>query len=341
MVHSTQQVDTRVAPLGLLREMHDFYVRADSELLPDDPPEPFEQRLAGWRHISDRDLAPHWILREDDEIVGGAVLYLHKHEDLNNGFARLNIRPDRGRRGLGRTLARPVFEFMEAHERRSLIVDVKAGSPWEPKLAQLGMRKAFADKRSRLWVADLDHGLMNRWIGRAGERAQGYELLYLASPVPDEHIERWCQVQYVMHTAPKEDLEFEFQEWTPDKWRELEKNHSKAGTRMVGHVALDRATSDFVGLSNIYIQGYQTDLAWQGDTGVHPDHRNMGLGRWMKGATVLRVLEEHPEIERVDTFNAGSNEAMLNINLEMGYRTILVTHAWQGDLETVRKRLGV
>ena len=108
----------------------------------------------------------------------------------------------------------------------------------------------------------------------------------------------------------------------------------------MANVAVDRATGDFVGLSEIIFQTHQPDLAWQGDTGVHPDYRNKGLGRWLKAATIKKVVAEHPEIDRLDTGNAGSNEAMLNINVAMGYKPILVTNAWQGDLAVLRERLG-
>lgn len=335
-----QEVDTRVASEPLLGEMHQHYVGLDAELLPDDPPEPFEQRTADWRHIPDHQMIPRWVMREDGEIVAVAVAHMNKYEDLNNGFARIHVRPDRRRRGLARMLATPVFDCLEENDRKSLITDVPDGSEWEAKLETLGLRKAFQDKRSRLVLADLDWGLMDHWIERASERATDYELLFLETPIPEEHLEKWCEVQQVMHTSPKEDLDFEFSTATPEKWREQEEKDALAGTRLVGHVAVHRETGDFVGLSDIFVQRYQPEIAWQGDTGVHPDHRNKGLGRWLKAATIERVAAEHPEIDRIDTFNAGSNEPMLNINIEMGYKPILLTNAWQGDLAVVRDRLG-
>jgi hypothetical protein len=43
-----------------------------------------------------------------------------------------------------------------------------------------------------------------------------------------------------------------------------------------------------------------------------------GLGRWMKAANGLRLLDERPESRVIQTFNAGSNEATLAINRENG-----------------------
>lgn len=340
MTITVDQIDIAETPETVLREMHEYYIGNDAELLPDDPPMPFEQRMVGWRHIHEHEDVRRFVLREDGEIKAVAVTYMDMHDDLNNGFTRIHVRPDSRRRGLARNLATPVFDVLAAGDRKSLITDVRDGSDWEPKLETLGMKKGYQDKRSRLVIADLDWDLMERWIERAAERASDYELLYLETPIPEEHLEAWCAVMDVMNTAPKEDLEFEDTTYTPEKWRDIERTNERRGERLVAHVAVHRPSGRFVGLSEIIVQKYQPDLAWQGDTGVHPDHRNQGLGRWLKAATIKRVVDEHPEIDRVDTTNAGSNEPMLNINVAMGYRPILISNAWQGDLAVVRERLG-
>jgi hypothetical protein len=53
-----------------------------------------------------------------------------------------------------------------------------------------------------------------------------------------------------------------------------------------------------------------------------------------------KVVKEFPLVLRVDTYNAGSNEPMLAINVEMGFRPIHIARAWQGSLATARERLG-
>jgi len=336
-----EEVDTKVAPEPVLREMHQHYVGHDAELLPDDPPQPFEQRVVGWRHIPEHQDIHRWVLREDDEIKAVAVTYMDRYEDLNNGFAEVHVRPDSRRRGFAKLLVAPAFDVLEDGDRKSLITDVPVGSSIEPRLEALGMKKGYQDKRSRLVIADLDWELMDEWISKAPERASGYELLYLQAPIPEENLEKWCAVLHVMNTAPKEDLEFEHSTYTPEKWRDIEEKDLAKGNRLLAQVAVDTETGQFVGLSEIIVQKYQPDQAWQGDTGVHPDHRDKGLGRWLKAATIKRVMADHPEIERVDTYNAGSNEPMLNINIAMGYRPILISNAWQGDLAIVRERLEV
>ena len=129
-----EQVDTRTAPESLLREMHEHYIGVDAEQLPDDPPRPFEHRLAIWRFIPEHHDIRRWILREGSEIAGAALLVMNKHEDLNNGLVRIDVRPESRQRGLALRLALPVLETLAANDRASLITDVLDGSPWEPKL---------------------------------------------------------------------------------------------------------------------------------------------------------------------------------------------------------------
>jgi GNAT superfamily N-acetyltransferase len=68
---------------------------------------------------------------------------------------------------------------------------------------------------------------------------------------------------------------------------------------------------------------------WQGGTAVDPTHRNKGLGRWLKAAMLQRLLDERPEVANVDTWNAGSNEPMLAINVALGFRPVKYYNARQ------------
>ncbi len=40
---------------------------------------------------------------------------------------------------------------------------------------------------------------------RSAERAFDYELLFLQSPIEDEYLDAFCEVMFVMNSAPRED----------------------------------------------------------------------------------------------------------------------------------------
>jgi len=71
-------------------------------------------------------------------------------------------------------------------------------------------------------------------------------------------------------------------------------------------------------------------------TGVFPQYRNQGLGRWLKAAMLERVLRERPEVKFVRTGNADSNAAMLKINNQLGFKPYIASALWQVELSKVQ-----
>ncbi len=335
-----QEVDTRSAPESLLAEMHEYYGPVRAEELPDDSPVPFERQAADWRSIREDESVPRWLLRVDGEIAAVAVAFANLEQNFDNAFARIHVRPDLRGGGLGRRLAQPVLEFLADDGRMRLSTYIVQGRPEAALLERLGLKKVHREKRSRLIVADVDMDLMNSWIERASERASDYELIYLETPFPDDVVEKYCELQFQMNTAPREDFEMDDENLTPEMWRDVEEKTTASFYELHTYVAVHRPTGDFVGSTTISTDTLQPEQAWQWETVVHPDHRNKGLGRWLKAANVVKVVEERPQADRVDTWNAGSNEPMLNINIAMGFKPILVADDWQGDLATARERLG-
>jgi GNAT superfamily N-acetyltransferase len=335
-----QEVDTRSAPESLLAEMHEYYGPLRAEELPNDPPVPFERQAADWKNYREDEDVPRWLLRVDGEIAAIAVAFISLDQNLENAFARIHVRPELRRQGLGRLLAQPVLEFLSLDGRKRLSTYIIEGKPEGALLERLGLKSAYREKRSRLVVADVDMDLMRTWIKRASERASEYELLYMEMPFPEEVIDRYCELQFQMNTAPQEDFEQDDEVVTPKIWRDLEEKMTASRHELHTCVAIHKSTGDFVGSTTLNTDKLQPDQAWQWETVVHPDHRNKGLGRWLKAANIVKVLEARPLVDRIDAWNAKSNEPMLNINIEMGFKQILVTDAWQGDLETARERLG-
>ncbi len=144
----------------------------------------------------------------------------------------------------------------------------------------------------------------------------------------------------LMNTAPRESLAFDDFSMTPEKWRDIEAKDLAQGNHLAAYVAVHRPTGDWVGLSELLYQEGHPEQGQQGETAVDPVHRNKGLGRWLKAAMLERYIQDHPDVVRIDTENARSNEPMLNINYEMGYKPLRQEAAWQGDRHTIQERLG-
>jgi len=74
-------------------------------------------------------------------------------------------------------------------------------------------------------------------------------------------------------------------------------------------------------------------------TGVYPEYRGKGLGRWLKAAMLDRIMKEHPEIKYVRTQNADMNAAMLKINNDLGFQPYNAITTWQIDIDKVLEYL--
>lgn len=334
-----QEIDTRTASEETLRTLHEFYHYVDADILPDDPPTPYERRALDWQNTSEDESVPRWLLAEDGVPVAAGLAYMGLEQNTDNGFGRVFVRPESRGKSYAKQLCEIIFETLEQNGRKRLDTSVTVAAESESFAERFGLKKVLVDRRSRLQISDVDTDLMDSWIARASERASAYELLYLESPYPDELVQKYCDLAFIMNTAPRDDYEMEDWVLTPEMWRDAEAKNEARGADLHTYIAVHKPTGDFAGYTTIQTDRLQPDQAWQWDTGVHPDHRNQGLGRWLKGALIKKTMAEHPTMARIDTWNAGSNEPMLAINVEMGFKGILESGTWQGSLATARDLL--
>ena len=340
MATRIEYVDLSTAPESVLAALHDFYLEIDDEELPGDPPTPYEQRLVDWRHTPEFELHANWVLWEDERLVATSGAEMNLEQNLENSFGWVHVRRGHRGRGFGRTIATPMFDLVQEQARTRFACAIPQGSDSAALAERAGMKNAFHAQRSRLTLAELDWGMVDDWVKRAPERASDYELLFLPPPIPDEYLQAYCDVHDVMNSAPLEDYERDPEVVTPEMWRALEDFDRSRHTDFLVYVAVHRPTGAFVGLTEAIYQNLNPAQGWQADTGVDSSHREKGLGRWLKAAMLLKLRADYPLVERIDTENAGSNEPMLNINIALGFKPIVMNHIWQGDVATIRERLG-
>lgn len=334
-------VDTRVAPEATLEALHELNLIWDEEVLPGDPPVPWAQRLVDWRHLIDSEAVHHWVTWKGPEIIATSGLHLDLLQNLDNAFGWVYVHPQHRGACHGRSIAQPMLDYAQNDGRTRFATLANEGAGVEPLMARAGLKRAYREKVSRLDFQSVDWSLMQSWVERAAERASDYELLFMKSPIDEEHLQAVCDLTYVMNTAPREDYVEEAEVLTPEMWRDIEEKMAARSREIVICVARHKPTGAFAGYTTTAYRRLQPDLVEQWDTAVDPAHRNLGLGRWLKAAMALELREEYPEVRRIDTENAGSNAPMLNINIEMGFKPILVQNVWQGDLATLRENLAV
>ena len=119
----------------------------------------------------------------------------------------------------------------------------------------------------------------------------------------------------------------------------MEHNLFARGNQRWTYYVVERATGRFAGYSETVWNPNRPELLRQDMTGVFPQYRGKGLGRWLKAAMLDKVLRERPQVKFVRTGNADSNAAMLKINTELGFEPYIAEALWQVELRKVLEYL--
>ena len=130
---------------------------------------------------------------------------------------------------------------------------------------------------------------------------------------------------------------------TPMQIQEWDQNLIATNTERWTLYVRETATGRLAGFTVVFWHPDRPHILGQGDTGIFPEYRNQGLGRWLKAAMLEKVLRERPQVTVVRTGNADSNVGMLKINHEMGFTPFMSECYWQVDrtqVETYLQRDG-
>jgi GNAT superfamily N-acetyltransferase len=160
---------------------------------------------------------------------------------------------------------------------------------------------------------------MERWIERGRAQHDRFELFWLDGRWPADMLDDVVALSHVMNDAPFDDLEFNDQAFTTTHVVSEEDEIFERGFTRYTAAVTDRETGRMVGYTQMFINPSFLDLGQQGDTGVLEEYRGNRLGKWLKAEVARYLVDHHPEITRLRTSNASSNDPMLAINEEMGF----------------------
>jgi mycothiol synthase len=330
-VVTIEELDPAELDEGTLAQLADLTTIEEHELAPEDPPVRVAEEADELRVLPAFEEVHLWVARDPDgRLLGRASLWIEHRED-NQHLAQvwLVVRPEARRQGIGRRLLDAAVERARTRGRTTLVGLPVVDTDGAAAARALGAEVAIVNRISRLRTAEVDRSLLDGWVARAAERAAGYSLVAFEDPTPEELLEPFASLMAVMNTAPRGDMDMEDEVYTPAMIREFEASMRGKGTRLWTVTARHDRTGDLAGYTTLFFPMHRPWQVQQGDTGVDPAHRNKGLGRWLKAVNLLRLLDERPEAQVVDTENADSNEAMLNINVALGFRPLARTECVQ------------
>jgi hypothetical protein len=111
--------------------------------------------------------------------------------------------------------------------------------------------------------------------------------------------------------------------------RQAEERSFRLGRSWVTSAARDLASGHLVAYTDIGRSRDQEGAAFQWMTIVAPEHRGRRLGLLVKAANLQLVRCEMPDVARIITWNAESNEHMIAINERLGFQPQLRFCQWQ------------
>lgn len=324
-----------------IREFTDLINILRRETHPDDPPTQAEVRIHELKNMPDFVEVHLWIARENNTAIGTANLQvLHLPDNQHMAQMGIQILPEQRKKGLGTTFLKQILEVAKVANRTMLMTfshdKIPAGTAF---LEHFGFTPGLEQTVSQLEISKLEPGKLESWIKAGEARASDYVLGSWDGAIPEGEIAAFAHLMDVMNTQPKGDLEMEDQHISPQVIRDIEKVKFGAGGKRVISYVKHRVSGEFAGYTELEWHPSRASIVSQEATGVNLEHRNLGLGRWLKAANLKEMLTVNPEAKFVRTGNAHSNAAMLKINVELGFKPYFTSIVWQGKTDIVHEKL--
>ena len=255
----------------------------------------------------------------------------------------LEVHPRFRRRGVGTALLAEVERRAGADGRTALVGYTPQPIPGGPHRSDGGCR--FAERSGytnsqqeihrRVDLTTVDETVLEERLADAWAKADGYRLVqWTGMPADDYLIEGMAYLDSrLMADAPMGDLDLQPLSDDADRIRgDIQRSRDRGMLVLntgVRHVDSGR----LVAWSDIHVNpGHETD-AFQGITIVDSEHRGHRLGSIVKIENQRLLRRYRPMLRYVHTWNAESNDFMIDINEAVGYRAV---DRWIG----YQKRLG-
>ncbi|MFF4710739.1 GNAT family N-acetyltransferase [Streptomyces eurythermus] len=271
-----------------------------------------------------------WLASDADSIPAGtAFLRLLDGGQAHIAELDLRVHPAERRKGVGSRLLDTAVATARDNARRRVVAQAEAGSPGDRFLAARGFRKVLTFRYTRLAMADVDPTVLAGIVERPHP---GYRLTSWQGTVPDDLARTFAASRRAMDDMPMDDADYGTVAWDVDRVRAAAKAVEQRGDHLHTVVAIDASDGSIAGFTELVIPGNGTGDGQHYGTGVLPEHRGHGLGRWMKAESIRQTHRDYPALDGLLTDTVDSNAHMRRINDGLGYTPTHTTHQYQLDL---------
>jgi GNAT superfamily N-acetyltransferase len=274
------------------------------------------------RHGWDGETPRSLVARDAGTVVGHTSLWVSDWDNTDLAWWDVVVHPDHRRRGVGSALVGALTELTRETGRTKVGID-----GWDsPSTSAFAAAHGFEQKSQainrRQFLADVDRAFVEKQYAEAVEVAGGYDLLRIAGRSPDDLVDKVAVMTTAINDAPTDGLDIEDEVFPPQRVRDYENATIARGQRLYRLVAQHRATGDLAGHTVVAVEEERPAIGHQHDTSVVREHRGHRLGLLLKAGMLLWLAEAEPRLETVDTWNTESNDHMIAVNEQLGYRVL-------------------
>lgn len=301
----------------------------------------------GWRALIDPEIPPfpvsltraHRRAREEPlrlviaraaggEVIGSAWLQHDEHNE-HLVFAMLTVAPAHRRRGVGTGLLRSVTDIATELRRPTIILATdQLEDAADAFAASLGATVGIRNHINRLVIADADGARLQQWVDD-NDGQYALEWIVPDGAYPDAALDDMARLRGVLlNDAPMDDVPVNKRTISHEEIRVDERRNEGYGRTRWTLIARHIASGEPVGYTEVFIDHHDARTVYQGATAVDGQHRGHRLGRQLKAAMFQRLVCDAPEAKYIRTFNADSNEPMLAVNNDMGFRPLFAAIRW-------------
>jgi GNAT superfamily N-acetyltransferase len=286
--------------------------------------------LADIRHGWDGDPTIVGVRRDKRcRVVGVLEIGFSSWDNTHLGFVGLTVDPEARRQGIGRQLLEAGVDRVRAGGK-SLVVTESYNTPAARALCgSLGFELAITSVKRRQNLLTLDWAALDRLYSGAVAAAPGYEILHLQGPTPDNLLDGVVAMTAAINDAPIDALEVEDEVFSPERVRGFERGQQERGRRTYRVIARERTTGELAGHTMVSIDKDHPGFGGQFDTSVVRAHRGHHLGLLLKIDMLRWLGDAEPQLRVLDTWNAASNEHMIDVNEQLGYQVVTEALEWQ------------
>lgn len=266
----------------------------------------------------------------DGQPVGYCAATLHHVDNRDVLGCELVVHPDHRGRGYGTALLAHLVELARKSGCTRLLTEMPMDGPGAPWARSRGTRPVSELMHRRLDLNTVDSDAHDALLAQARSHASDYTLLQWTSPLPNDHLAGCAVLEGKMSTdPPMDDLRWEPEVYDAERMRRRNDMIVARGLHQYTSAARHDATGELVGMATLTRLATLPEHVDQWETIVLEEHRGHRLGLLLKIENLRFAQRAEAQLRFVHTVNADSNEAMLRVNLALGFQPVRAWAEWE------------